>query len=204
MKLTLPLSLARAMAFAAVTTRLLMGMFLDLPWLYNAAWLSALGAVLLCLPLGLLFDRLLRACPLAPASPRRWRNARGALSRGLCSRCFASSAFMRLPPRRACSAIPCAMWRWAEASAIFPAFAAFAGRYGLRLPEWTGRRRRGAHLAPPDACAFGDRAAVAIWQPAPGMADACPGAGHGSARLRRGERFRVALALLCDLALRPP
>ena len=65
MKLTLPLSLARAMAFAAVTTRLLMGMFLDLPWLYNAAWLSALGAVLLCLPLGLLFDRLLRACPCA-------------------------------------------------------------------------------------------------------------------------------------------
>ena len=31
MKLQLPLSLARPLAFAAVTTRLLMGIFLDLP-----------------------------------------------------------------------------------------------------------------------------------------------------------------------------
>ena len=47
MKLTLPLSLARPLTFAAVTTRLLMGIFLDLPWLYNAGWIAALGAVAL-------------------------------------------------------------------------------------------------------------------------------------------------------------
>ena len=64
MKLTLPLSLARPLAFAAVSTRLLMGVFLDLPWLYNAGWIAALGATLLCLPLGLLADRVTRACPV--------------------------------------------------------------------------------------------------------------------------------------------
>ena len=63
MRLTLPLSLARPLAFAAVTTQLLMGIFLDLPWLYNAGWLSALGAVILCAPLGLALDRVTRACP---------------------------------------------------------------------------------------------------------------------------------------------
>ena len=63
MKLTLPLSLARPLTFAAVTTRLLMGIFLDLPWLYNAGWIAALGAVALCVPLGLLADRVARACP---------------------------------------------------------------------------------------------------------------------------------------------
>ena len=62
MKLQLPLSLARPLAFAAVTTRLLMGIFLDLPWLYNAGWIAALGAILLCVPLGLLADRAARAC----------------------------------------------------------------------------------------------------------------------------------------------
>ena len=62
MKLQLPLSLARPLAFAAVTTRLLMGIFLDLPWLYNAGWIAALGAILLCAPLGMLADRAARAC----------------------------------------------------------------------------------------------------------------------------------------------
>ena len=57
MKLQLPLSLARPLAFAAVTTRLLMGIFLDLPWLYNAGWIAPKRAILLCLPQGLLADR---------------------------------------------------------------------------------------------------------------------------------------------------
>ncbi|HIS03996.1 MAG TPA: GerAB/ArcD/ProY family transporter [Candidatus Pullichristensenella avicola] len=61
MKLTLPLSSVRALAIVAVSSRFLMGIFLDMPWLYNAAWLSALGATLLCAPLGLLIDRFARA-----------------------------------------------------------------------------------------------------------------------------------------------
>ena len=64
MKLQLPLSLARPLAFAAVTTRLLMGIFLDLPWLYNAGWIAALGAILLCVPLGLLADRAALKMPM--------------------------------------------------------------------------------------------------------------------------------------------
>ena len=63
MKLKLPLSLARPLAFAAVTTRVLMGMSLDLPWLYNAGWAAALAAIVLCAPLGMLADRVARACP---------------------------------------------------------------------------------------------------------------------------------------------
>ena len=48
MKLTLPLSSVRALAIVAVSSRFLRGIFLDMPWLYNAAWLSAVGATLLC------------------------------------------------------------------------------------------------------------------------------------------------------------
>ena len=86
MKLQLPLSLARPLAFAAVTTRLLMGIFLDLPWLYNAGWIAALGAILLCVPLGLLADRAARACR-GGGIAEAWKSAAGAPSHGPSSRC---------------------------------------------------------------------------------------------------------------------
>lgn len=60
MRLTLPLSVARPLIFATVSARLIMGVFLDMPWLYNAGWISALAALVLCVPLGMLADRFTR------------------------------------------------------------------------------------------------------------------------------------------------
>ena len=44
MRLTLPLSVARPLIFATVSARLIMGVFLDMPWLYNACLLYTTDA----------------------------------------------------------------------------------------------------------------------------------------------------------------
>ncbi len=84
MKLTLPLSAARPLAVVAVSSRLLMGLFLDMPWLYNASWISALGGMLLCVPLGLVADRFARACDEGSVLEALEAHSGPVLTRGVC------------------------------------------------------------------------------------------------------------------------
>lgn len=85
MRLTLPLSAARPLAFCAVGARLFTGLFLDMPWLYNASWISALVAALACAPLGLLADRFLRASEERTMAEALEKSSGKALTRGACA-----------------------------------------------------------------------------------------------------------------------
>lgn len=84
MRLTLPLSSARPLIFAAVCARVVMGMHLDLAWLYNAGWISVLIAMLLCLPLGLLATYVTRACRERSILDALRQSSGEALTRGVC------------------------------------------------------------------------------------------------------------------------
>ena len=150
MKLRLPLSLARPLAFAAVTTRLLMGIFLDLPWLYNAGWIAALGAILLCVPLGMLADRAARACRGGGIAEALEKRGGRAVARPV----FALLSLVCIYETAVTSRVLSNTVRHvalAEASAISPSSAAFVGGNALRLPGRTGHRRGGAHLGARDA-----------------------------------------------------
>ena len=192
MKLQLPLSLARPLAFAAVTTRLLMGIFLDLPWLYNAGWIAALGAILLCVPLGLLADRAARACRGGGIAEALEKRGGRAVARPV----FALLSLVCIYETAVTSRVLSNTVRHvalAEASAISPSSAAFVGGDALRLSGRTGHRRGGAHLGARDARADAHRAAPAISQLSSRVVDASARSGRERARLWDGERLRLAV-----------
>lgn len=70
--------------FATVSARLIMGVFLDMPWLYNAGWISVLAAALLCVPLGILADRFTRASGPGGIAGALEREAGKAPTRAVC------------------------------------------------------------------------------------------------------------------------
>ena len=192
MKLRLPLSLARPLTFAAVTTRLLMGIFLDLPWLYNAGWIAALGAILLCVPLGLLADRAARACRGGGIAEALEKRGGRAVARPV----FALLSLVCIYETAVTSRVLSNTVRHvalAEASAISLLLPLLLAAMLCACLGGQAIGGGGAHLGARDARADAHRAAPAISQLSSRVVDASARSGRERARLRDGERLRLAV-----------
>lgn len=85
MRLTLPYGAARWLGCVAIGVQLSVEIFLHMPWLYNAGWISVLAALLLCLPLALLSGIFTRASGAVPVASALEQCAGAGFARAVCA-----------------------------------------------------------------------------------------------------------------------